>query len=204
MPSDTPASLAPVQGPTASTGSTTTTIAPTTTLPATTTTTVVADATTADPHVLAQQLQSVLDRYRTLYSESRANPELPFTDETFVQKMLDVVTHEYYGVSLIPAWTQYRSDKQAVRDGPSGQLKSVVTAILPLDDAHVEGQYCTYDDSVTYSLVDSSIVDESIIVQRATGTFVRDNATWRLDRVEMGVSDDPSNGSRTCLSEANP
>jgi hypothetical protein len=176
--------------------------ATTTTLPATTTTTAVVDATTADPKVLAQQLQAVLDRYRDLYAQSRANPGLPFTDQSFVSKMLGVVTHEFYGVSLLPAWTAYRNENQAVRDGASGPLRSLVTAVEPLDGEHVTVWYCTYDDSVTYSLADGTVIDDSIVVQRATGTFVNRDASWVLDHVALDASDDRSRDPNACRSEA--
>jgi hypothetical protein len=191
--------------------STTTTIAaaaiaaaatmPPTTVPATTTTGVVADATTADPKILAQQLQAVLDRYRVLYSESRANPELPFVDQSFVDEMLQVVTREFYGVSLIPAWSAYRDAKEAVRDGPSGPLRSVVAAVEPLDSDHVSVKYCTYDDSITYSLTDGLDIDDSVVVQRATGTFVRNDTFWLLDGVVMGPSNESSADPSACTSK---
>ena len=71
------------------------TTAPTMTAPPATTTTVVADATTADPKVLAQQLQAVLDRYESLVMRSRSNPELPFTDSELISELQTVATTDF-------------------------------------------------------------------------------------------------------------
>ncbi len=98
---------------------TTTTVAPTT-LPATTTTTAVADATTADPQVLARQLQSVLDRYAELYVASRTDPDRPFTDAQLIADFEEIATDEYIGLELVPTWGRFRDDRSVVRFGPSG------------------------------------------------------------------------------------
>jgi hypothetical protein len=178
----------------------TTTNAATTTAAATTTTTVVADATTADPAILAQQLQAVLDRYRALYSRSRANPELPFTDQDFVDKMLAVVTRDFYGVSLLPSWTAYRNEQSAVRPGPSGDLKSAITDVSVIDRSRAVASYCTYDDSVTYSLADGSVLDDSRVIFHAIGAFVRSDSAWLLDHVDV-KSQETSPSGATCVAE---
>src|SRR5829696_5746090 len=109
---------------------TTTTVAvPTTTsttVPPTTTTTVVADATTADPKVLAQQLQAVLDRYETLIMQSRSDPERPFTDQQLIDDLREVATVEFLGLFWVPKWQTHRDDGTAVRAGPNGTRRILV------------------------------------------------------------------------------
>ena len=79
LPASTTTSGLATTTTTSAVATTTTVVATTTTevAPATTTTTVVADATAADPKVLAQQLQAVLDRYEVLIMRSRSDPNLP-------------------------------------------------------------------------------------------------------------------------------
>jgi hypothetical protein len=187
MPSDTTASLAPVQGPRASTGSTTTTIAPTTTLPATTTTTVVADATIADPHVLAQQLQSVLDRYESLVMRSRSNPDLPFTDSELINELQTVATTDFLGIFWVPKWQQDRDDGTATHAGASGMSRLLVTRVSVEDPTRVSARFCFYDDGVTYKYTDGSTIDDVAYEDRGTVALVAAKGSWLIDDLASDV-----------------
>ena len=142
------------------TTTTTSAVATTTTVVATTTTDVVpptttavaGDATAADPKVLAQQLQAVLDRFRDLYVQSRLDPNLPFGSQGFLDQVLLVVTPDYYGLSLIPAWQGYQEQATSVRNGPSGPVQDYVTQVTPVGPDSVSVEFCNYDDGVTYDI----------------------------------------------------
>jgi hypothetical protein len=201
MPSDTTAPLAPVPGPTAPTGSTTTTIAPTTTLPTTTTTTVVADATTADPHVLAQQLQSVLDRYESLVMRSRSNPDLPFTDSELINELQTVATTDFLGIFWVPKWQQDRDDGTAVRPSAHGHRGLLLTSVIPASGG-VTGTYCFFDDSITYRVSDGSTVNADVSISRGTVRLVYATGQWKIDDVRRSASATTTSVGNSCLNES--
>jgi hypothetical protein len=190
---------------TASAVATTTTVVATTTstAPAPTTTTVVADATAADPKVLAEQLQAVLDRFRSLYAESRTDPALPFESQELQDEFLRVVTRDFYSLNLLPRWSSFRNDGVAVRDGPGGPVRSYITSTLPLGPGEVVGEYCTLDDSVTYAVADGSVTDDHVVLYRARASFTSANGAWFLAATDQ-LSEEPVTGSdsSTCRSEA--
>ncbi len=144
----------PATTTTVSAVTTTTTVVATTAAPTTTTSTVVQDATKADPKVLAQQLQAVLDRFRSLYVQSRTDPNLPFESQELQDELLTVVTRDYLGLSLIPAWEDYRSKGTTVRNGPSGPIRDYLTKVTAASAERVEAEYCNYDDGTTIEASD--------------------------------------------------
>jgi hypothetical protein len=199
MPSDTTAPLAPVPGPTASTGSTTTIIAPTTTLPATTTTTLVADATTADPHVLAQQLQSVLDRYIDLYMLSRSDPNRPFTDQALVDSLRQVATVDFIGTFLVPKWTEYRDEGTVSKRGATSARRMVAESVDIVSSTDVQSDICGFDNGVTYRAADGAVVDDGVFAERLTGKFVLEDGTWKIDQLDRrDVHSIPATSTSPC------
>src|SRR5436189_5839269 len=126
---------------------TTTTVAPATTeAPPAATTTVVQDATTADPKVLARQLQAVLDRYEALVMRSRSDPNLPFTDEGLISDLRKVATGDFLGVFWVPKWQAARDDGLAAGPGPAGDRRVLVNSVDVVDGGAVTVGYCYYDD----------------------------------------------------------
>jgi hypothetical protein len=180
--------------------STTTTIAPATTMPPTTTS-VVADATTADPNVLAQQLQAVLDRYESLVMRSRSNPELPFTDEELLSELQTVATTDFLGLFWVPKWQQDREDGTAVRESAKGHRGLLLTSVVP-SAAVVTGTYCFFDDSVTYRVADGDTVNDDVSVSHGTIRLVYSGDLWKIDDVRRSTSASASSTRNPCPSEA--
>jgi hypothetical protein len=181
--------------------STTITVPPsTTTVPATTTTTVVADATTADPELLARQLQTVLDRYESLVMRSRSNPELPFTDSELISELQTVATTDFVGLFWVPKWQQARDAGTAARPGARGSLRVLLTSLNVEDAADIAVKYCYYDDGVTFRFADGSILDGAPYVDRGVVTFVRPGSAWLINDFSSS-SFDPSSAN-PCPQEA--
>ena len=100
---------------------TTTVVATTTTEVVPPTTSVVTDATAADPKVLAQQLQAVLDRYVGLY-RAVADAIRICRSPTSSSSMTCARWRrdDFLGLFLIPKWQQYRDEGTAFETGPAG------------------------------------------------------------------------------------
>jgi hypothetical protein len=142
---------------------------------------VVADATTADPNVLAQQLQAVLDRYESLVMRSRTNPELPFTDEELLSELQTVATTDFLGLFWVPKWQLAKDAGTAAKPGPRGELRVLLTSLNVQDDEHVTVQYCYYDDGLTVRVDDGSVVDGDAYLDRGTVRFVRSTGAWLVN-----------------------
>jgi hypothetical protein len=161
---------------------TTTVVASTTsTVPPPTTTTVVADATTADPKALAQQLQAVLDRYEALIVRSRSDPNLPFTDQQLIDDLQAVATNEFLGLFWIPKWQAHRDEGTAARPGPMGFQRVLVNSVVPVDGANVKLGYCFFDDGVTYRPTDGAVIDGRSYIDRGSVQMVKGDGEWRLN-----------------------
>jgi hypothetical protein len=171
----------------------TTTAPPTTAVPPTTTS-VVADATTADPNVLAQQLQAVLDRYVDLYTLSRSDPNRPFTDQALLDSIRDVATVDFIGTFLVPKWTQYRIEGTAARRGPTAVRALVETSLSVVGPDEVQTVFCGFDDGVTFRATDGTVVDDTIVVQHGTIRFLEGDAHWRIDQLSLS-STEPADSS---------
>jgi ABC-type transport system substrate-binding protein len=169
-----------------------------TTLPPTTTTTVVADATTADPQVLAQQLQAVLDRYQALYLTSRTDPSLPFTDQALLDGFLEVATHDFVGVDLLPMWSTFRGDATAVRNGPSGPGQFYLTDVEPVQPDRVAVRYCIFDDGVTYSLTTGEVLNDLTEVSTGTGEFIMTGGHWLVTKLQGTSEGVPAGTPNPC------
>jgi hypothetical protein len=149
----------------------------------TTTTTVVADATSADPTVLAHQLQAVLDRYVDLYTASRSDPNTPFTDQALIDSFREFATVDFIGTFLVPKWTQYRDEGTAARRGPALVRAMVATSVSVVAPDEVHASFCGFDDGVTYRAIDGSVVDDSAVVQHGTVRFLKHDGSWLLDQI---------------------
>jgi hypothetical protein len=181
----------------------TTTVPATTTVPPTTTTTVIADATTADPKVLAHQLQAVLDRYIDLYMVSRSDPNRPFTDQALIDSFRDVATVDFIGTFLVPKWTQYRDEGTAARRGPARVRALVATSVSVVGRDEVQSGVCGFDDGVTYGAADGVIVDDSIAVQHGAVRFLERDGGWRIDQISLSSTAPADSSSQdVCESEA--
>jgi hypothetical protein len=180
----------------------TTTEAPsTTTAPTTTTTAVITDASTADRKALAGQLQAVLDRYHQLYVESRSDPERPFTDQQLFDEFRLVADNNAME-ALIHAWSSFRDEASAVRLGPAGITRRYLTSVEPVDSTAAAGQYCIYDDGVTFRVADGTVLDDSTVVAHADVTFKNEAGEWRVDRIERTSDTQVAAGSANpCPSE---
>jgi len=179
----------------------TTTEAPSTTPAATTTTALITDATAADSKVLASQLQAVLDRYQKLYEQARTDPERPFSDQKLIDDFREVAEKDELA-SLVQLWQAFRHDNSAVRPGPSGSSKLALTGLSHADPTSVQGTFCIYDDSVTYSKASGDVVDDSTVVSRGVVVFGNDGRTWRVSRLDpVDATDVPGGSANPCASE---
>jgi hypothetical protein len=112
-----------------------------------------------------------------------------------------VVTHDYYGISLVPAWQTYRDQRTSVRNGPSGSLKDYVTRIATATPDRVQVEFCNYDDGVT---VDATgvVVDDRTVVHNANADLVLDSGRWLIDRTaETATNDVPQGAANPCIGQ---
>jgi hypothetical protein len=173
-------------------------------MPPTTTTSAVADATTADPNVLAQQLQAVLDRYVALYSESRTDPNRSFTDETLIDSFRQVATEDFIGTFLILKWTEYRDSGISARRGPARGRTLVATSLAVVSASEVQAAFCDFDDGVTYRAADGTVVDDSVVLQYGTVRFLERQGLWLIDQISLSSTESVEASSQTlCGSESN-
>jgi hypothetical protein len=164
---------------------------------------VVADATTADPKILAQQLQAVLDHYIDLYMVSRTDPNRPFTDEALLGSVREVATVDFIGTFLVPKWTQYRNDGTAARRGPAQVKALVATSVFVVGHDEVQTGVCGFDDGVTYRVIDGAVVDDSVALQHGTVRFLERNGHWLIDEISLSSTQAAdASAQRTCESEA--
>jgi hypothetical protein len=183
---------------------TTTTEPPTTTVPPTTTTTVITDATTADPKVLAGQLQAVLDRYEQLYLASRTDPERPFTDDKLIADFLDVTDKDLAAKTLL-RWQRYREDGIAVRLGPTTDPGPYITAVNAMTPTQAMGQYCLYDDAVTYAVATGNVSDDKVLIVHGSLEFNLKDGRWKVAGDDVaGTTEVPSGTENPCPQEHLP
>jgi hypothetical protein len=174
--------------------------ATTTTLPATTTTTAVVDATAADPKVLAQQLQAVLDRYESLVMRSRSNPELPFTDSQLISELQSVATTDFLSLFWVPKWDQDRDEGTATHAAPSGMSRILVTKVAVDSPSRVVAEYCFFDNGITYNYTNGVVVDDLTYVDHGAIDLVSDGANWKVDNVTRSSYEKTSENS--CSTQA--
>jgi hypothetical protein len=173
-----------------------------TTLPATTTTTAAADATTADPQVLARQLQSVLDRYAELYVASRTDPNRPFTDAQLIADFQEIATNEYIGLNLSPSWSQYRTEGSAVRQGANGASRYLLTRLVATGPATASLTYCVYDDATTVRVSTGEVLDDLVYVVHRNVDVAKEEGRWRLARSANVEAHEVPRNSNPCAADA--
>jgi hypothetical protein len=160
----------------------------------------VADATTVDPKVLAQQLQAVLDRYESLVMRSRSNPELPFTDSQLISDLQSVATTDFLGLFWVPKWDQDRDEGTATHSAASGMSRILVTKVAVDSPSRVVAKYCFFDNGVTYNYLSGAVVDDLTYVDRGAIALVTDGVNWKVDNVSRSSYEKTSENS--CPTEA--
>jgi hypothetical protein len=178
---------------------------PTTTLASTTTstTTVVVDATTADPKVLAQQLQQVLDRYEALIMQSRSDPNAPFTDEQLISDLREVATVEHLGLFWIPKWQADQADGTAVSSSDNGHRGLLLTSIAAIRGDAVTGSYCYFDDAITYRVSDRTIVNDAVALNYGSVDLINEAGHWLVADVRRtSTAQAEPTSTSPCLAQA--
>jgi hypothetical protein len=143
----------------------------------------------------------VLDRYQELYIASRTDPERPFTDEKLIADFREVAEQDELA-SLVVSWEVFRNADSAVRLGQSNASRPFLTAVTDISPAAVETTYCMYDDAVTYSRSQGTVLSDRVVVNDGVVGFALRDGRWLVTHRETVESEEVQTGSPDpCVSQ---